>query len=171
MEIAKSAQESWAKTPLWRRAEVLHKAAAILKEHKAPIAECLVKEIAMPAKDAVTEVVRSGDLVSYCAEEVTSLAFSFLSLWLSGQRCTAVKVVLAMESIADALVEKGCVFTKDLNKAILISNAMEIGTVQINSTLARGPDHFSFQARGIGSQGVTNSINMMTKVKTTVINS
>ncbi|KAF2313013.1 hypothetical protein GH714_008755 [Hevea brasiliensis] len=51
------------------RAELLHKAAAILKEHKAPIAECLVKEIAKPAKDSVTEVVRSGDLVSYCAEE------------------------------------------------------------------------------------------------------
>lgn len=56
MEIAKSAQKIWAKTPLWKRAELLHKAAAILKEHKAPIAECLVKEIAKPAKDAVTEV-------------------------------------------------------------------------------------------------------------------
>ncbi|KAF7130189.1 hypothetical protein RHSIM_Rhsim10G0195700 [Rhododendron simsii] len=51
------------------RAELLHKAAALLKEHKAPTAECLVKEIAKPAKDSVTEVVRSGDLVSYCAEE------------------------------------------------------------------------------------------------------
>ena len=56
MEIAKAAQKLWAKTPLWKRAELLHKAAAILKEHKAPIAECLVKEIAKPAKDAVTEV-------------------------------------------------------------------------------------------------------------------
>lgn len=56
MEIAKVAQKSWGKTPLWKRAELLHKAAAILKEHKAPIAECLVKEIAKPAKDAVTEV-------------------------------------------------------------------------------------------------------------------
>lgn len=61
MEIAKTAQKSWAKTPLWKRAELLHKAAAILKEHKAPIAECLVKEIAKPAKDAVTEVL----LLSY----------------------------------------------------------------------------------------------------------
>ncbi|KAJ1382406.1 Aldehyde/histidinol dehydrogenase [Sesbania bispinosa] len=69
IDAAKSAQKSWAKTPLWKRAELLHKAAAILKEHKAEIAECLVKEIAKPAKDAVTEVVRSGDLVSYCAEE------------------------------------------------------------------------------------------------------
>ena len=62
MEIAKTAQKSWAKTPLWKRAELLHKAAAILKEHKAPIAECLVKEIAKPAKDAVTEVL----ILSYC---------------------------------------------------------------------------------------------------------
>lgn len=56
MEMAKSAQKSWAKTPLWKRAELLHKAAAILKDNKAPIAESLVKEIAKPAKDSVTEV-------------------------------------------------------------------------------------------------------------------
>lgn len=56
MEIAKAAQKSWAKTPLWKRAELLHKAASILKQHKAPIAECLVKEIAKPAKDSVIEV-------------------------------------------------------------------------------------------------------------------
>lgn len=61
MEIAKSAQKAWAKTPLWKRAELLHKAAAILKEHKSPIAECLVKEIAKPAKDSVTEVCRERE--------------------------------------------------------------------------------------------------------------
>ncbi|KAG6534758.1 hypothetical protein ZIOFF_008661 [Zingiber officinale] len=480
MEVAKAAQKQWARTPLWKRAELLHKAAAILKEHKDPIAECLVKEIAKPAKDAVTEVVRSGDLVSYTAEEgvrilaegklllsdsfpgnerskyclsskVIFLSF-FLSVtssskdpmhqihWMffadpswgcighpsfqlscklgglqdcsctnrrqllgtqapysgmqitlcsdpasrinfncqsdldqgavaalhmvhcfhlagfpegliscitgkgseigdfltmhpgvncisftggdtgiaiskkagmiplqmelggkdacivlddadlelvasnivkggysySGQRCTAVKVVLVMESVADAIVEKvkakmaklsvgppeencditpvvsessanfieglvldakekgatfcqeykregnliwpllldhvrpdmriaweepfgpvlpvirvssveeaihhcnasnfglqGCVFTKDINKAIMISDAMESGTIQINSAPARGPDHFPFQGlkdSGIGSQGITNSINMMTKIKSTVIN-
>ncbi|KAJ6435652.1 hypothetical protein OIU84_000787 [Salix udensis] len=393
MELAKSAQKTWAKTPLWKRAELLHKAAAILKEHKAPIAECLIKEIAKPAKDSVTEVVRSGDLISYTAEEgvrilgegkfpavskigpaliagnslvlkpptqgavsclhmvhcfhlagfpkgliscvtgkgseigdfltmhpgVNCISFTggdtgisiskkagMIPLQMelggkdacivledadldlvaaniikggfsySGQRCTAIKVVLVMESVADALVEKvkarvaklrigppeddcditpvvtessanfieglvmdakdkgatfcqqykregnliwpllldnvrpdmriaweepfgpilpvirinsveegihhcnasnfglqGCVFTKDINKAMLISDAMETGTVQINSAPARGPDHFPFQGlkdSGIGSQGITNSIDMMTKVKTTVIN-
>ncbi|RYR55301.1 hypothetical protein Ahy_A06g030536 isoform C [Arachis hypogaea] len=68
---------------------------------------------------------------------------------------------------------QGCVFTSDINKAIMISDAMETGTVQINSAPARGPDHFPFQGikdSGIGSQGITNSIHMMTKVKTTVIN-
>ncbi|KAK6140822.1 hypothetical protein DH2020_025439 [Rehmannia glutinosa] len=69
MESSRMAQKSWAKTPLWKRAEMLHKAGAILKDHKKPIAECLVKEIAKPATDALTEVVRSGDFVSYCAEE------------------------------------------------------------------------------------------------------
>lgn len=56
MDSAKAAQKLWAKTPLWKRAEALHRAAAILKENKAPIAESLVKEIAKPQKDAVTEV-------------------------------------------------------------------------------------------------------------------
>lgn len=40
---------------------------------------------------------------------------------------------------------QGCVFTKDINKAIMIADAMETGTVQINSAPARGPDHFPFQ--------------------------
>ncbi|KAK9683682.1 hypothetical protein RND81_10G158400 [Saponaria officinalis] len=438
MEAAKVAQKAWAKTPLWKRAELLHKAAAILKQHKIPIADCLVKEIAKPAKDAVTEVVRSGDLVSYCAEEgvrilgegkflvsdsfpgnertkycltskiplgvvlaippfnypvnlaVSKIAPALIAgnslvlkpptqgavavlhmvhcfhlagfpkgliscvtgkgseigdfltmhpgvncisftggdtgiaiskkagmiplqmelggkdacivledadldlvaaniikggLSYSGQRCTAVKVVLVMDSVAETLVEKvkakvakltvgppeddcditpvvsessanfieglvkdakekgatfcqeykregnliwpllldnvrpdmriaweepfgpvlpvirinsveegihhcnasnfglqfdhimqmmqGCIFTKDINKAMLISDAMESGTIQINSAPARGPDHFPFQGikdSGIGSQGITNSINMMTKIKSTVIN-
>ncbi|KAF9616569.1 hypothetical protein IFM89_030336 [Coptis chinensis] len=429
LESAKSAQKVWAKTPLWKRAEMLHKVAAILKENKDPIAECLVKEVAKPAKDAVTEVVRSGDLLSYTAEEgvrvlaegtfLTSDSFpgnerskycmvskiplgvvlaippfnypvnlavskmgpaliagnalvlkpptqgaiaalhmvhcfhlagfpkgliscitgkgseigDFLTTHpavncisftggdtgieiskkagmiplqmelggkdacivledadldlvasnivkggfsYSGQRCTAVKVVLVMESVADALVKKvnamvsklkvgnpeddcditpvvsetsanfieeltmdakqkgatlcqeykregnliwpllldnvkpdmriaweepfgpvlpviriksaeegirhcngsiyglqGCVFTRDINKAILISDAMETGTVQINSAPARGPDHFPFQGlrdSGIGSQGITNTISMMTKNKSIVVN-
>ncbi|GAB2284963.1 hypothetical protein Dimus_019418 [Dionaea muscipula] len=40
---------------------------------------------------------------------------------------------------------QACVFTEDINKAILISDAMETGTVQFNSAPARGPDHFPFQ--------------------------
>ncbi|XP_056174893.1 NADP-dependent glyceraldehyde-3-phosphate dehydrogenase-like isoform X2 [Syzygium oleosum] len=386
IESARPAQKLWAKTPLWKRAELLHRAAAILKEHKAPMAECLVKEIAKPAKDAVTEIPLGvvlaippfnypvnlavskiapaliagnsivlkpptqgavaalhmvhcfhlagfprgliscvtgkgseiGDFLTMhpgvscisftggdtgiaiskkagmvplqmelggkdaciiledadldlAAANVVKGGFSY-----SGQRCTAVKVVLVMESVADKLVEKvnakvqkltvgapeddcditpvvtessanfieglvmdakqkeatfcqeyrregnliwpllmdhvrpdmriaweepfgpvlpvirinsveegihhcnasnfglqGCVFTRDINKAILISDAMETGTVQINSAPARGPDHFPFQGlkdSGIGSQGITNSINMMTKIKSTVIN-
>ncbi|XP_074559323.1 NADP-dependent glyceraldehyde-3-phosphate dehydrogenase-like [Curcuma longa] len=429
MEAAKAAQKQWARTPLWKRAELLHKAAEILKENKDPIAECLVKEIAKPAKDAVTEVVRSGDLLSYTAEEgvrvlgegklllsdsfpgnernkyclsskiplgvvlaippfnypvnlavskigpaliagnslvlkpptqgavaalhmvhcfhlagfpkgliscitgkgseigdfmtihpgVNCISFTggdtgiaiskkagMIPLQMelggkdacivledadldlvatnivqggysySGQRCTAVKVVLIMESVADEFVEKakakmaklsvgtpeencditpvisessanfieglvmdakekgatfcqeykregnliwpllldhvlpdmriaweepfgpvlpvmrissveeaihhcnasnfglqGSVFTKDINKAIMIGDAIESGTIQINSAPARGPDHFPFQGlkeSGIGSQGIVNSINMMTKIKSTVIN-
>ena len=68
---------------------------------------------------------------------------------------------------------QGCVFTKDIDRAIRMSDAMETGTVQINGPPARGPDHFPFQGvkdSGIGSQGITNSINVMTKVKSTVIN-
>ena len=68
-DAAKKAQRPWARTPLWKRAELLHKVDALLKENAQPIADALVKEIAKPAKDAKTEVVRSGDFVSYTAEE------------------------------------------------------------------------------------------------------
>jgi glyceraldehyde-3-phosphate dehydrogenase (NADP+) len=66
---AKAAQKSWAKTPLWQRAEVIHKVAALMRQHAQPMADCLVKEVAKPAKDALTEVLRSADLLDYTAEE------------------------------------------------------------------------------------------------------
>ena len=68
---------------------------------------------------------------------------------------------------------QGCVFTKDIDRAIRVADQLETGTVQINSAPARGPDHFPFQGvknSGISSQGITNSIHMITKTKTTVIN-
>ena len=429
-ESSKKAQKSWAKTPLWKRAEYLHKVAGIMRDNAQPIADVLVKEVAKGKSDSYTEAVRSADLISYTAEEgvrffsesklLTSDAFpgqdrtkicmtakvplgvvlcippfnypvnlavskigpalmagnavvlkpptqgSVAGLLMvacfhaagippgvvnvitgrgseigdyltthpgvncisftggdtgidickkagmvpiqmelggkdaaiicadadvaaaakhivkggfsySGQRCTAVKIVLTVESVADELVSKvaagiakltvgkpeddaaitpvisassadfieglvrdaeskgatlvngpfrregnliwpllidhitpdmrlaweepfgpvvpvmrvsdvdsaishvntnrlalqGCVFTRDIDAAIAISDAMETGTVQINSAPARGPDHFPFQGfrdSGIGSQGVQNSLALMTKVKTTVLN-
>jgi acyl-CoA reductase-like NAD-dependent aldehyde dehydrogenase len=55
---AKEAQKAWAKTPLCERAEVLHRVAAVMREHAQPIADCLVKEIAKPRKDSLSEVIR-----------------------------------------------------------------------------------------------------------------
>ncbi|KAI8464408.1 MAG: aldehyde dehydrogenase domain-containing protein [Monoraphidium minutum] len=432
---ARAAQRDWARTPLWRRAELLHRAAALLRQHAQPIADCLVAEIAKPSKQSLDEVVRSADLIDYTAEEgvralgagellasdsfpgqsrnklalvskvplgvvlaippfnyPVNLAASKLAPALmagnavvlkppsqgvvagahlvqcfvkaglpkgllnmvtgkgseigdyltqhplvgcisftggdtgmaiarkagmvplqmelggkdvaivcsdadldlaakavlkggfsfSGQRCTAVKLVLVVKGVADVLAAKvaagvaklsvgapqddaditpvvsessanfieglvedarakgakfltpyrrratlnaegnliwptlldhvtpemriaweepfgpvvpimrvdsvqqaidhcnasslalqGCVFTRDINQAIAISDAMETGTVQINAAPARGPDHFPFQGfrdSGIGSQGIRNSLATMVKTKSTVIN-
>jgi hypothetical protein len=44
---------------------------------------------------------------------------------------------------------------------------------QVNAAPARGPDHFPFQGvrdSGIGSQGIKNSLALMCKTKSTVIN-
>jgi hypothetical protein len=57
---AKAAQRAWARTPLWQRAALLHKVAALMRDHAQPMADCLVKEIAKPSKDALTEVIRCG---------------------------------------------------------------------------------------------------------------
>lgn len=428
-ESSKKAQKQWARTPLWKRAELMHKAAALMREHAHPIADVLVKEVAKGSNDAMAEVIRSADLLSYTAEEAVrffgegklltsdsfpgqdrtkicmasrvplgvilaippfnypvNLAVSKIGPALmagnsvvlkpptqgavsglmmvrcfhaaglpsalinvatgrgseigdyltthpsvncisftggdtgidicrksgmvpvqmelggkdaaiicpdadipaaakhivkggfsySGQRCTAVKLVFAVGDIADKLVDlvvagvenltvgapednatitpvistssadfieglvkdaeakgavlrtpwkrqgnllwpvvvdhvtadmrlaweepfgpvvpvirvataeeavafansnrlalQGCVFTRDIDRAIELSDALETGTVQINAAPARGPDNFPFQGfrdSGIGSQGVRNSLELMTKVKSTVIN-
>ncbi len=65
------------------------------------------------------------------------------------------------------------VFTKDINKAFLISAKLDVGTVQINGRTERGPDHFPFigvKASGVGAQGIRRSIESMTREKVTVVN-
>ena len=66
---AAAAQRAWARTPLWKRADYLHKAAAALRSHADDIAPVLVAEIAKPKKSSHSEVIRSAELISYCAEE------------------------------------------------------------------------------------------------------
>lgn len=56
---------------------------------------------------------------------------------------------------------QGCVFTKDVNKAILISDAMETGTVQINSAPARGPDHFPFQVNPVKNEPKSHNSQLL----------
>eukprot|EP00871_Galdieria_phlegrea_P005506 jgi/Galph1/5957/GphlegSOOS_G4551.1 len=68
-KAANKAQKAWARTPLWKRAEYLKKAATVLRENKDEIATALVKEIAKNRKSSVSEVIRTADLLEYTAEE------------------------------------------------------------------------------------------------------
>lgn len=65
------------------------------------------------------------------------------------------------------------VFTQDIDKALEIANAVEVGTVQVNGRPERGPDNFPFlgvKSSGMGMQGVHNSILSMSREKLTVMN-
>ncbi|WP_282802216.1 NADP-dependent glyceraldehyde-3-phosphate dehydrogenase [Secundilactobacillus kimchicus] len=65
------------------------------------------------------------------------------------------------------------VFTQDIDKALEIANAVEVGTVQVNGRPERGPDNFPFlgvKSSGMGTQGVHNSILSMSREKLTVMN-
>lgn len=89
--------------------------------------------------------------------------------------------VLHVNSINDAITlanksEYGLqssVFTKNINNAFYIAGKLEVGAVQINNKTERGPDHLPFlgvKKSGIGVQGITYSIDAMTRIKSTVIN-
>lgn len=65
------------------------------------------------------------------------------------------------------------VFTTHINRAFEIAHKLEVGTVQINNKTERGPDHLPFlgvKNSGIGVQGISYSIEAMTRIKSTVIN-
>jgi glyceraldehyde-3-phosphate dehydrogenase (NADP+) len=68
---------------------------------------------------------------------------------------------------------QSAIFTRNIDAALGIAHALEVGTVQINGKSARGPDHFPFigvKASGMGAQGVRYSIEAMTRPKSIVFN-
>ena len=70
---AKCAQKSWAAYPVYRKAQLMYKADDLLEQKVDEIADCLVMEIAKDRKSAVSEVVRSADLLRYTADVGKSL--------------------------------------------------------------------------------------------------
>jgi glyceraldehyde-3-phosphate dehydrogenase (NADP+) len=69
MDAAKRAMKAWREVPIVERAKVLYKAAELLEKRKNEIGEVLAREVAKNLKSAVSEVVRTADLIRYTAEE------------------------------------------------------------------------------------------------------
>lgn len=66
---AKLSQISWGQTPINERANLLYKAADLLLENKAALADILQKEIAKDRKSAISEIERTADFIRFTAEE------------------------------------------------------------------------------------------------------
>lgn len=73
IQSTKNAFASWAETPVYERAEILHKAAALLEERVENLAEILMMEIAKDRKSALSEVLRTADLLRYTADTAKTL--------------------------------------------------------------------------------------------------
>jgi len=68
---------------------------------------------------------------------------------------------------------QACVFTKDEGTGIVYAKSLNVGTVQINGSPQRGPDHFPFlgvKHSGIGVQGVRYSLEALSRLKPVVLN-
>lgn len=65
------------------------------------------------------------------------------------------------------------VFTKDEGAGLMFARQLDVGTVQINGSPQRGPDHFPFMGvkkSGVGVQGVRYSLEAMSRLRSVVIN-
>lgn len=72
-KYAKETQKEWALLTIAERAKFLLAWADKLEEHKEDLANTLVIEIAKPYNDAITEVVRTADIIRYTVEEMYRL--------------------------------------------------------------------------------------------------
>ncbi len=65
------------------------------------------------------------------------------------------------------------VFTKDEGSGLVFARKLNVGTVQINGSPQRGPDHFPFlgvKRSGVGVQGVRYSLEAMSRLRPVVLN-
>lgn len=65
------------------------------------------------------------------------------------------------------------VFTKDEGSGLVFARKLNVGTVQINGSPQRGPDHFPFlgvKRSGVGVQGVRYSLEAMSRLRPIVLN-
>lgn len=69
LESAQAAQPGWAATPAAERAELLHRAAAVIRERIWEISRVLTLEQGKPLADAHKEIAFSCDVIDYYAEE------------------------------------------------------------------------------------------------------
>ncbi|KAG1665963.1 hypothetical protein FOA52_003187 [Chlamydomonas sp. UWO 241] len=149
----------------------------VISESSANFIEGLVQDAQTKGATFLTPFKREGNLLWPTLLDNVTAGMRIAWEEPFGPVLPIIRVNSVQEAIdhcnANNVALQGCVFTQDINAAITISDAMETGTVQINAAPARGPDHFPFQGfrdSGIGSQGVTNSLEMMVKTKSTVIN-
>ncbi|WP_051353293.1 NADP-dependent glyceraldehyde-3-phosphate dehydrogenase [Thalassobacillus devorans] len=66
---ASEAQQSWAETEVYKRADILHKWADRLLEQQEKIGTLIYKEVGKNKASAMKEVKRTADLIRYTAEE------------------------------------------------------------------------------------------------------
>lgn len=78
-EIARGAQLTWSQLSISERASFLRKWAENLLANEESLAQMMVKEIAKPYNDALTEVRRTADLITYTVEEMYRLELSAAS--------------------------------------------------------------------------------------------
>ncbi len=65
------------------------------------------------------------------------------------------------------------VFTKDEGSGIVVAKQLNVGSIQINGSPQRGPDHFPFlgvKQSGLGVQGVRYSLEAMSRLRPIVLN-
>ena len=78
IRIAKENVDEWKKVPVSEKADMLYKAAEILEEQKDKIVDILIREVAKDRKSAVSEVLRTADLIRFTADTAKNIKGEYI---------------------------------------------------------------------------------------------
>ncbi len=148
------------------------------------VSESAAKEIEGYINEAVTNgaVVLAGAKRSRAYIEPTILTnvkpnWTICSCEVFGPILSLIPIASVEEAIATVNNSRfglqASVFTRDEGAGIVISKQLNVGTVQINGSPQRGPDHFPFlgiKRSGLGVQGVRYSLEEMSRLRPIVLN-
>lgn len=92
MAAAQAAQVAWSKVPTAERAQRQHRAADLMRHHRAELAGLLTQELGRPLSGCEREIDRSAELLDYYAEEALRLQGSFPLNNLPGEKALVTRV-------------------------------------------------------------------------------
>lgn len=73
IQVAKKSQKEWANMPIYKKADIMYKAATLLEQRAKEIAHVLMLEVAKDYKSALSEVKRSADFIRFSADTAKNL--------------------------------------------------------------------------------------------------
>jgi glyceraldehyde-3-phosphate dehydrogenase (NADP+) len=157
-------------------------------EYTALVGPLISEESAKEVEIIVHEAIEQGaELVHGGKRNGRYMDATVLKHVTSSMKCVAEEVFgpilsfVRIETISNAIEIinrsqyglQASIFTKDEGTALAYAKMIRTGTVQVNGSPQRGPDHFPFMGTkdsGVGVQGVRYSLEAMSRITSIVLN-
>lgn len=149
----------------------------VISQEAAVHTEEVIKEAVKDGAKVIAGGKRKGSLVEPTILTHVKLTMTVVKKELFGPVVSFIEIKAMDEAISiinnSSYGLQASVFSRDEGSALIFAKNLKVGTVQINGSPQRGPDHFPFlgvKKSGVGVQGVRYSLESMSRLRPIVLN-